>query len=299
MSDRQQEFPGPTPRVTTTVVQLRQDVAAARSAGKTIGLVPTMGALHEGHLSLVRAARRECDFTIVTIFVNPTQFGPSEDFAKYPRTLPRDLELLAGVGADLVFAPLPDQIYPQGFSTYVEPPAIAEPLEGQCRPGHFRGVTTIVLKLLNLAQADIAYFGQKDYQQARVIECMVDDLNVPTTIRVCPIVREPDGLAMSSRNSYLDSEQRRRSLALWQSLSLARDLVGQGERDATVVAQRMHEVLSRNGVTRIDYAALADPVTLQPVTRIQGPTIALIAAYVGQTRLIDNLRLEASTKRNG
>jgi pantoate--beta-alanine ligase len=279
-------------RVATTVEQLRGEVSAARTAGQSIGLIPTMGALHEGHLSLVRTARKECDFTLATIFVNPTQFGPHEDFQKYPRTLDRDLESLDGVGIDLVFAPEHQTIYPAGFSTYVDPPEIASLWEGPCRPGHFRGVATVVLKLFNLAQADIAYFGQKDYQQARVIQCMVEDLAVPIVIRTCPTVRESDGLAMSSRNRYLDADQRRRSLALWQSLALARDLVAEGEQDAVQIGRRMQQRLSELGVDRIDYAALADPVTLQPVTRIQGSVVALIAAFVGQTRLIDNLVLE-------
>lgn len=292
MPDRSAATPGPKIRLAATADQLRSEVAAARSAGKTIGLIPTMGALHDGHLSLVRAARQECDFIIATIFVNPTQFGPHEDFEKYPRTIERDLELLDSVGTDLVFAPERQSIYPAGFSTYVDPPDIANFLEGQCRPGHFRGVATIVLKLFNLAGADIAYFGQKDYQQARVIERMVEDLDVPVIVRVCPIVREADGLAMSSRNRYLNAEQRSRALALWRSISLARDLVAGGERDAARVAQQMHDQLTGLGVDVIDYAVLADPVTLQPVTEIQGPVIALIAVHVGQTRLIDNLRIE-------
>jgi pantoate--beta-alanine ligase len=279
-------------RVVETAAQLRSEVTAARSAGKTIGLIPTMGALHEGHLSLVRAARHECGFTIATVFVNPTQFGPHEDFDKYPRTMAKDLELLDSVGTDVVFAPDRQSVYPSGFSTYVDPPEIANPWEGQCRPGHFRGVTTIVLKLFHLAGADVAYFGQKDYQQARVIQRMVEDLDVPVVVRVCPIVREADGLAMSSRNRYLDAEQRDRALALWRSLALARDLVAAGERDGARVVQQMHDRLTELGVDGIDYACLADPVTLQPVAEIQGPMVALIAAYVGQTRLIDNLRIE-------
>jgi pantoate--beta-alanine ligase len=295
MPDRSAGIPGPKIRVAATAAQLRSEVDAARSAGKIIGLIPTMGALHDGHLSLVRAARQECNFTIATIFVNPTQFGPHEDFEKYPRTMDRDLELLESVGTDLVFAPDRQSIYPAGFSTYVDPPEIANFLEGQCRPDHFRGVATIVLKLFNLAGPDIAYFGRKDYQQARVIERMVEDLDVPVVVRMCPIVREADGLAMSSRNRYLDAQQRDRALALWRSLSLARDLVADGERDGARIARQMHDQLTALGVDGIDYAVLADPVTLQPVTEIQEPVIALIAAYVGQTRLIDNLRIEVKT----
>ena len=189
-----------------------------------------MGALHEGHLSLVRAAKAECDYTVVSIFVNPSQFGPNEDFAKYPRTLDADLALLAGCGADLVFAPGNEEVYRAGHATWVEVGSVAEPLEGVFRPGHFRGVATVVLKLLNMVQPDAAYFGQKDYQQALVIRRMVADLDVPVAIRVCPIVREPDGLAMSSRNRYLSPAARRRALVLWKSLQLAGKLVAEGER---------------------------------------------------------------------
>lgn len=279
------------PRLATTAAELRQAVAAARSDGKSIGLVPTMGALHEGHLSLVRASLDECDQTIVTIFVNPTQFGPHEDFGKYPRALQADLEALARCGVDLVFAPTSDDMYPAGFSTYVDPPQVAEPLEGQCRPGHFRGVTTVVLKLFNLAQADVAFFGQKDYQQAQVIRRMGDDLDVPIAIRVCPTVREPDGLAMSSRNRYLSEEERERSLTLWRSLKLAVELYAQGERNSDTVITRMRELFDQSGISRIDYIALADPDTLEPVRRLQPTTMALVAAYVGDTRLIDNCRI--------
>ena len=201
-------------------------------AGRKIGFVPTMGALHEGHLSLVRAAKAECDCTVVSIFVNPSQFGPNEDLAKYPRTLDADLALLAGCGADLVFAPSNDEVYRAGHATWVEVGSVAEPLEGAFRPGHFRGVATVVLKLLNMVQPDAAYFGQKDYQQALVIRRMAADLDVPVAIRVCPTVREPDGLAMSSRNRYLSPAARRRALVLWKSLQLAGKLVEEGQRDA-------------------------------------------------------------------
>ncbi len=279
------------PRLVTTAIELRQAVAAARTDDKSIGLVPTMGALHEGHLSLVRASRDECDRTIVTIFVNPTQFGPQEDLGKYPRTLQDDLTALAKCGVDLVFAPNADDMYPAGFSTYVDPPQVAEPLEGQCRSGHFRGVTTVVLKLFNLAQADIAFFGQKDYQQAQVIQRMAQDLDLPIEIRVCPTVREPDGLAMSSRNRYLNDEERERSLTLWRSLQLAARLFARGERDSDTVTGRMRELFEQAGISRIDYVALADPDTLEPVRQLQESTMALVAAYVGDTRLIDNCRI--------
>ena len=211
-------------RIVKTIADLRAAVAAARREGKKIGLVPTMGALHEGHLSLVRASQEECGFTVVTIYVNPSQFGPGEDYRRYPRTLEKDVERLAGA-ADLVFAPADEEVYPSGHGTWVDVGAAAEPLEGQCRPGHFRGVATVVLKLFHMSGADLAYFGQKDYQQALVIRRMVEDLNVPVALRVCPIVREPDGLAMSSRNVYLSAEARQRAIILWKSLRLAQDMV--------------------------------------------------------------------------
>lgn len=276
------------PPIFTTLRELRAVLAAARREGKRIGLVPTMGALHEGHLSLVRAARAECDAVVVSIYVNPTQFGPTEDLAKYPRTLQADLDLLAGCGTDFVWAPADAEVYRPGHATWVEVGAVAEPLEGECRPGHFRGVATIVLKLFNAVQPDAAYFGQKDYQQAAVIRRMAADLDVPVEIRVCPIVREADGLAMSSRNRYLSQSARRRALVLWQSLQLAAGLVAGGERRAAVIAQRMREVILTAGDARIDYIALVDPETLQPVETIARPILAALAVRIENTRLIDN-----------
>jgi pantoate--beta-alanine ligase len=281
-----------TPKLVTSLAQLRAELDVVRRAGKKIGLVPTMGALHEGHLSLVRAARAECDSTVVSIFVNPSQFGPNEDFAKYPRTLDADLQLLAGCRADMVFAPSTEEVYPPGHSTWVEPGAVAEPLEGVCRPGHFRGVATIVLKLLNMVQPHAAYFGQKDFQQALVIRRMAADLDLPVAIRVCPIVREPDGLAMSSRNRYLSPAARQRALVLWKSLQLATELVAAGERRANVIAARMREVIETAADARIDYAALVDPDTLQPVETVTGLTLAALAVKIENTRLIDNCLLE-------
>lgn len=277
----------------TTAAELRKALEPHRRAGRRIGLVPTMGALHEGHLSLVRASKADCDLTVATIFVNPSQFGPHEDLAKYPRTLQADMEKLASCGTDMVFSPANDEVYPPGHATWVEVGAVAEPLEGQFRPGHFRGVATIVLKLFNMARADVAYFGQKDYQQAQVIRRMVADLNVPIEVRVCPIVREPDGLAMSSRNVYLSPDARWRATALWKSLQLAQELVRQGERDAETIACRMRELLLAAGA-RIDYVALADPERLQPVTEITGRTVAALAATIDNTRLIDNCILDWS-----
>jgi pantoate--beta-alanine ligase len=277
------------PEVVSTVAQLGEVVRAARAGGLRIGLVPTMGALHEGHLSLVRASRAECGLTAVSIYVNPTQFGPTEDLDKYPRTLAADLEALARCGADLVFAPTNAEMYPAGFDTWVEVGAAARPWEGECRPGHFRGVTTVVLKLLNQVRPDVAYFGQKDYQQALVIRRMVADLNVPVTIRVCPTVREPDGLAMSSRNRYLSADQRRQALVLWQSLNLAAELVRQGQREARVIVERMKELISAVPDAMIEYVALVDPESLAPIARVDRESLAVLAVRIGSTRLIDNM----------
>jgi len=279
------------PQLVTTLSEFRNVLGAVRREGKRIGLVPTMGALHEGHLSLVRASQAECGFTVVTIYVNPSQFGPGEDFSRYPRTLQRDLELLAG-SADMVFAPRDEEVYPPGYATWVEVGAVAGPLEGACRPGHFRGVATIVLKLFNMVGPDVAYFGQKDYQQAMVIRRMASELNLAVAIRVCPIVREADGLAMSSRNAYLSAHQRRQATVLSESLRLAAALVAQGERRAAVVAARMRETILSAGPAEIDYVALADPETLEPVETIREPTVALLAVKIGNTRLIDNAVLE-------
>jgi pantoate--beta-alanine ligase len=276
------------PPLATTVRELREAVGAARGAGRTIGLTPTMGALHEGHLSLVRACRQQCGFTVVTIFINPTQFGAAEDLHTYPRSLDKDLETLAACGVDLVFAPAEAEVYPAGFSTYVEPPAVAAPLEGRCRPGHFRGVATIVLKLLHMAGPDEAFFGAKDYQQSLVIRRMVEDFNIPVRVQVCPTVRETDGLAMSSRNQRLSREDRRRATALSRSLERAAQLAAQGERDAGVIRRAMRRVFDEAGIVRVDYIALVRPETLEDLDRLDGPAVAAVAAHVGGVRLIDN-----------
>ncbi len=281
----------PLPVVVTSVCELRERVAAARREGRKIGLVPTMGALHAGHLSLVRASRAECGFTVVTIYVNPSQFGPSEDYRRYPRTLEADLDLLAG-HADLVFAPATEAVYPPGYATWVEVRSVAEPLEGEFRPTHFRGVATIVLKLFNMAGADVAYFGQKDYQQAQVVKRMVEDLNVPIAVRVCPIVREPDGLAMSSRNAYLSPGERQQAVVLSQGLRLAQELVAQGRRDAVEIVEQVRGAILAAPDARIDYVALVDPETLQPIAAVAGPAVLLLAVRIGGTRLIDTCTLE-------
>ncbi len=280
------------PQLVTTVAELRETLAAVRRDGKRIGLVPTMGALHEGHLSLARASKAQCDFTVVSIFVNPSQFGPGEDLDAYPRPLEADLDALAGCAADLVFAPAGAEVYREGYATWVEVGAVAEPLEGRCRPVHFRGVATVVLKLLNMVGPDVAYFGQKDYQQALVIRRMVEDLDLPVVIRMCPIVRERDGLAMSSRNAYLSPEARQRSLVLYKSLELAGELVARGRRNASMIAEQMREVIATAGDVQIDYIALVDPDTLEPVEQILAPTLAALAVRIEDTRLIDNRLLE-------
>ncbi|MCU0962630.1 MAG: pantoate--beta-alanine ligase [Pirellulaceae bacterium] len=280
------------PLIVTDRDTLAAVLAKVRSDGQTIGLVPTMGALHDGHLSLVRRAVRECDFTVVTIFVNPTQFGPQEDFARYPRTLEADLQALAQAQADLVYAPTAEQIYRPGFSTFVDPPDVAQPLEGHCRPGHFRGVATIVLKLFHLVPAHVAYFGRKDYQQWRVIQAMAEDLDLPIRVEACPTVREPDGLAMSSRNRYLTPAERQQAVAVSRCLLHAAQLAAQGETRAAMMRQQMRDVLTRSGITRIDYVALVDPLTLTEVEEVHADTVALVAAFVGGTRLIDNRQLK-------
>ena len=285
------------PKLVRTVAQLRAALDVVRRGGKRIGLVPTMGALHEGHLSLVRASNAECDFTVVTIFVNPSQFGPKEDLDAYPRTLQTDLDALAGCGTELVFAPAAEEVYRTGHATWVEVGSVAEPLEGACRPGHFRGVATIVLKLLNMVGADVAYFGQKDYQQALVVRRMAADLDVPTEMKVCPIVREPDGLAMSSRNAYLSPDARQRALVLCKSLELATELVGGGERNTEAIAGGMRALIETAHDARIDYIALVDADTLAPVEEITGETLAALAVRIEDTRLIDNCLLKPLSGR--
>jgi len=279
------------PRVLPSVDAVREAVRAAQSAGQTVGFVPTMGALHEGHLSLVDAARAECDLTVVSIFVNPTQFGPKEDLSRYPRDLGKDLRLSGERGCDLVFAPSVEEMYPTGFVTSVDVGPLGRELEGKYRPDHFRGVATVVLKLFQIAPADVAYFGRKDYQQSLVVRQMVADLNVPIEIRVCPTVREPDGLALSSRNAYLSADERRRALALSQCLQLAERLAGEGVRDVKRIREKMQEHLRAVGGVEVQYIAFVADGTVTPVTSLDRPTTVAIAAVVGKTRLIDNVLL--------
>ncbi len=257
-----------------------------------LGFVPTMGALHEGHLSLARRARQECRSVAVSIFVNPTQFGPNEDLSKYPRDLERDLRLLEPLGVDLVWTPTPEAMYPPGFQTWVEVQEMTRPLEGAMRPGHFRGVTTVVAKLFSAVQPAKAYFGQKDAQQAAVIRQMTRDLNFPLEVVVCPTVREPDGLAMSSRNAYLDPEQRKAATVLYRALSAAKAAYGKGERDAGKLRQIMRDVISSEPLAQMQYVSCADYDTLQELGKVTGKTLLSMAVLFGKTRLIDNFVLE-------
>jgi pantoate--beta-alanine ligase len=274
-----------------TVISLSELHTARRSLAGTVGLVPTMGYLHEGHLSLVRRAKEECDYVVVSIFVNPTQFGPKEDLSKYPRDLDRDLGLLESLGVDLVWMPTEQVMYPQGYQTWVEAEATTRPLEGSMRPGHFRGVTTIVTKLFIGVQPDRAYFGQKDAQQAAVIRQMTRDLNFPIEIVICPIVREPDGLAMSSRNVYLDPEQRQAATVLYRSLCAARNAYENGERDAEKLRQIMKDVLATEPLAQMQYVSCADYDTLEELETVTGKTLLSMAVFLGKTRLIDNFVL--------
>jgi len=257
----------------------------------TVGLVPTMGFLHEGHLSLIRRARKECDHVVVSIFVNPTQFGKNEDLSKYPRDIDRDLKLIEPLGTDLVWMPTPEVMYPPGYQTWVEVEAITNPLEGAMRPGHFKGVTTVVAKLFTGVQPHKAYFGQKDAQQAAVIRQMTRDLNFPIEIVICPIVREPDGLAMSSRNVYLDPEQRKAATALFRSLSAAKDLYDGGERNGEKIREKMKEVLAGEPLADVQYVSCADYDTLEELDEIKGKALLSMAVFIGKTRLIDNFVL--------
>ncbi len=267
-------------------MQKRGDVL--RREGRVLGFVPTMGYLHEGHLSLVRLARSRADKVIVSIFVNPLQFGPTEDFRIYPRDLDRDLSLLEREGTDIVFVPSAEEIYPPDFQTYVEVTELTKGLCGAFRSGHFKGVTTIVLKLFNIVKPHLAVFGEKDYQQLKVIQRMVKDLNLEVEILAHPTVREEDGLAMSSRNTYLSEEERRSALSLYHSLKLAERLVLGGEKDPERIRKLVKEYIERFPHNRVQYVEIVDPETLRPVDKIKGPVLLALAVFVGKTRLIDN-----------
>jgi len=278
-------------QILTTIQDMRQACRLARHAAgdsATLGLVPTMGAIHQGHLSLVEAARRDCDVVAASIFVNPLQFGPKEDFARYPRAFDDDCEKLA-TGVDLLFAPSVQEMYPPGATTFVEVNGLSERLDGASRPGHFRGVATVVNKLFNIVAPDHAYFGQKDAAQVAVLQAMVCDLNLPVRIVVCPIVREPDGLAMSSRNVYLSPERRTIALALSRSLRVVQAEINHGEANSATLRAAVVDALESEPGLKIDYVEVVSPDTLEPVASIAPRALVAVAAWVGETRLIDNL----------
>jgi pantoate--beta-alanine ligase len=273
-----------------TAISLSGLRLALQGLSEPVGLVPTMGYLHEGHLSLVRLAKAECASVVVTIFVNPTQFGPKEDLGAYPRDLPQDLQLLENEGVDLVWAPPAEEMYPPGFQTWVTVEDVTQPLEGSMRPGHFRGVATVVAKLFNAVQPDKAYFGQKDAQQAVVIRQMARDLNFTLEVVVCPIVREPDGLAMSSRNTYLDPEERRAATVLYRALTAARQAFEAGERQASYLRRVMSVTIQGEPMARLQYVSCADPLSLVEIEgSIQDRALLSLAVFIGKTRLIDNV----------
>ena len=274
-----------------TIIGMKAACRSVSQEGKKLGLVPTMGALHEGHLSLVRESKSQCDVTAVSIFVNPLQFGPTEDFAKYPRTLERDIALLEGLGVDLLFMPSVAEMYPPGAKTAVEVSDLSGRLDGGSRPGHFRGVTTVVCKLFEIVRPDRAFFGQKDAAQVAVLRKMVRDLDMDVEVAVCPIVREPDGLAMSSRNAYLNAEQRRQALVLSRSLQQVKLAFDAGECDAAKLTDVGTRVVAAEMGAKLDYFAIVDADTLAPVTHASRGTLIAVAAWLGTTRLIDNLVL--------
>jgi pantoate--beta-alanine ligase len=275
-------------KVLSSAAEIQAAVLAAKCAGASVGFVPTMGAFHEGHLSLVDASLAECDRTVVSIFVNPTQFTPGEDLEKYPRPLEQDLEMLEQRGAWLAFVPTVDEMYPPGFESYVEVGSVAQPWEGAARPTHFRGVATVVLKLLQMVPADRVYFGRKDYQQTLVVRRLIEDFDLPIALRVCPTVREADGLAMSSRNAYLDQTERERAAALWQALLLAERRYAAGETSVAAIRNEMNEHLAAVGIDEVEYIAFLADNTVEEVSSITGPTVVAIAVRVGRVRLIDN-----------
>jgi len=271
---------------------MKEQARQARAESRIIGLVPTMGALHEGHTSLIQRARQDCSPVIASIFVNPKQFGPKEDLAKYPRSLEADSEKLSAAGVDALFLPEAAEIYPPGFSTYVSVEGLSDKLEGRSRPGHFRGVATVVLKLLEIVQPHYAYFGRKDAQQVRIISQMARDLNLDTEIVACPIVREADGLAQSSRNAYLSPVERKAATILQRALDAARNELAAGARDALHLQTVMRRVLEAEPMATIDYAEIVAADTFEPVTRVARPCYAVLAVFLGKTRLIDNLFIE-------
>lgn len=279
-------------RIIESIAEMQQAAEGWRCDGKRIGLVPTMGYLHEGHLELMRSLRPQCDVLVISIFVNPAQFAPNEDFERYPRDLERDIRLASAVGVDIGFMPQVAEVYPEGYQTYVTVTEVAAPLCGRSRPIFFRGVATVVAKLFHMVKPHVAVFGEKDFQQLVTVRRMVQDLNMEIEIIGYPTVREADGLAMSSRNAYLTPEQRPKAVRLNQSLRRAQALVQGGELAGEVILNKVREVLDEDNDVRIDYAELCDPATLQPVTRVEGPTLLALAVHVGVARLIDNAILK-------
>jgi pantoate--beta-alanine ligase len=279
--------------IVSPVKSLREKIAAWKKQGKKIGFVPTMGYLHEGHLSLVRESKKRSDVTVVSIFVNPKQFGPKEDYNLYPRDLDRDRQLLEKEGVDLLFYPSVEEMYPEDYKTYVEVEELQNKLCGRSRPGHFRGVCTVVLKLFNQVQPDEAYFGWKDAQQVIILQKMVEDLNVPVRIVPLSLIRDSDGLALSSRNKYLHQEERRAALVLKRSLDLAEKLIREGERDAVKIKQKMVQLISAEPLARIDYVEIVDLKTLETTNRLDREALIALAVFIGKTRLIDNFRFMA------
>ena len=275
-------------QVTTTVEETRKLVKNWKKEGKTVGLVPTMGFLHEGHASLIRRCREENDIVVVSDFVNPTQFGPTEDLEAYPRDFKRDSELCESLGADLIFHPEPEEMYHEGFSSFVDMTVLTEELCGLSRPVHFRGVCTVVSKLFNIVQPDRAYFGQKDAQQLAVIKHMVDDLNMNVEVIGCPIIREEDGLAKSSRNTYLSAEERKAALILSKTIFMGQKMVEEGETDAVKLVEAMKKNIETEPLAKIDYIKAVDGLTMQQVTELKSPVLVAMAVYIGKTRLIDN-----------
>lgn len=278
-------------KIICTIDEMWKASRAVRSNGQNLGFVPTMGALHEGHLALVHAAKAQSDVVAASIFVNPLQFGPKEDLTKYPRNFERDCELLKNAGVTLLFAPSVEEMYPDQSITYVNVEGLSEKLDGKSRPGHFRGVTTVVSKLFHIVEADLAFFGQKDAAQVAIIRRMVHDLNLPVEIIVCPIVREPDGLAMSSRNVYLDEQQRKSALVLYRSLLHVQELFQHGEHNAARLIAAGKEMFGEEPSVRLDYFEIVNPETLEPIEEITQQTLVAVAAFVGTTRLIDNILL--------
>jgi pantoate--beta-alanine ligase len=283
-------------QIATTIAEIRKYVAQARAAGKTIGFVPTMGALHAGHGSLIEAAARRCDCVVVSIFVNPTQFGPGEDFEKYPRPFEKDALLCERCGGHAIFAPSADEMYPRKNLTWVTVDKLTEPLCGQSRPGHFRGVTTVCTKLFNIVGADVAFFGQKDAQQATVIRRMAADLNMPLEIVVCPTLREPDGFAMSSRNQYLSPQERSQAPVIYRALQRCAELIATGQQNAARIIEEMGKTLGQVPALRIEYVSIVDAESLEPCDPVRGRVLVAVAGRLGSTRLIDNIMVDTTAR---